>query len=141
LFQGRSSGDTGRGGPGSVDPSGITPDVLRAFLAAVATGRSGTSDDLDEDDEDYDPEQDDDDQDVWFYPTRTQSWVPPVTTEPQEPGSKLLNSGEFGYIGPKRRARPNHTNVVRAILNAASKPASTYVPTEETTTVCYLTIS
>ena len=49
MFQGNSSGDTGSGGHGSLDLSGVTPDVLRAFLAAVATGRSGTADDLDED--------------------------------------------------------------------------------------------
>ena len=141
MFQGNSSGDTGSGGHGSLDLSGVTPDVLRAFLAAVATGRSGTADDLDEDDEDYDPEQDDDDQDGWFHPTRTQSWVPPVAIEAQEAGLKLLNSGEFGYIGPKHRAWPNNANTVKAILNAASRPSSTYVPTEETTTVCYFTVS
>lgn len=119
---------------GSSDLSGMTPDVLRALMAAVANGTSAAGDD--EDDGDYDPEEDDDDGDDWLYPSiSTRAWVPPVTTEPQEAGEKLLAGGEFGYVGPKCRARPNHANVTRAILNAASKPCSTYTPKEELTTV------
>lgn len=106
-------------------------------MAAVANGASGAGDD-DEDDEDYDPEEDDDDDgDAWYYPgvSSRRTWVPPVTTEPQEAGVKLLNSGEFGYVGPKHRARPNHANVAKAILSAASKPSSSFTPKEELTTV------
>lgn len=105
-------------------------------MAAVVNGSSGAGDE-DEDDGDYNPEEDDDDDgDDWFYQgTTTRAWSPPATTEPQETGLQLLAGGEFGYVGPKHRARPNHANVTRALLDAASKPSSSYTPKEEFTTV------
>lgn len=129
MFQEDSSGISGSGDLERLGIPGITPDVFRAFIGALARERSGGDDEEDEDD---------DDEDDWYYPTTARPWVPPVTTEPQEPGVKLLNGGEFGYVSSKHRAHPNHANVTRAILNAANKPSSKYTPVEETTTVRYL---
>jgi WD repeat-containing protein 23 len=107
-------------------------------LLANRNAAANLLDDDNEDDE-YVPDDDDDEDEDDFmtrrrYMSRRQrQWIPPAT-EPQAAGVELLNSGDFGYLGPKHKAKPNLSNVTRSILGAASKPPS-YVSGEEIKTV------
>lgn len=118
--------------PSGISLSGISPTDLRTLLG---TSRLASFDDNDED-EDYEDEDDEDyvPENIWTgYLGRSAPavpWNPPVTTEPQAAGTELLNSGDFGYVGSKHRARSNYANVTRAILDRAIKPPS-FVPRED----------
>lgn len=111
----------------------ITLSDLRQYLAATQTLASQDPNSLDENES-----EDDEDEEIsdWYYPRQTaRPWTPPVTEEPQDEGVRLLNSGNYGYIGPKRRAKSNYSNTTKAILNAATKsPSSASAYREETQT-------
>ena len=116
--------------------SSVSLSDLRALLSARNAAASLLDDN--EDDEYVPDDDEDDDTDNYFTRRRQMSqrqkqWIPPVT-EPQAAGVELLNSGDFGYLGPKHRGKPNFSNVTKSILGAASKPPS-YVPAEEIKTV------
>ena len=90
-------------GRGGVEVSDKDID-LAALLALTVqehdAGGHADADVQDEDDEDYETEYS-----YWGRPyARTPKWFPPVTT-PQEAGTKLLMSGEFGRIGVEARSR------------------------------------
>ncbi|KAJ2918358.1 hypothetical protein MD484_g2045, partial [Candolleomyces efflorescens] len=136
LFELRGH-DQQQGSEGEAAPlSGFSLHDLRALLAN-RNAAANLFDDDNEDDE-YVPDDDDDDDEGDFmtrrrYMSRRQrQWIPPAT-EPQAAGLELLNSGDFGYLAPKHRAKANLSNVTRSILGAASKPPS-YVSGEETKT-------
>ncbi|RXW19331.1 hypothetical protein EST38_g6521 [Candolleomyces aberdarensis] len=112
--------------------SGVSLGNLRTLLLnrnATTNLRDDTEDD------EYVPDDDDDDDEDGYltrrrYMSRRQKqWIPSVT-EPQAAGVELLNSGDFGCLGPKHKGKPNLSNVTKSILGAASKPPS-YVPGEE----------
>ncbi|KAG6897966.1 hypothetical protein C0992_008356 [Termitomyces sp. T32_za158] len=88
-------------------------------------GRSGAVRGLALDDPDEDEEDDDDDDgDDYYGPSGAAvgaSWKGPKTTEPQEQGVELLNSGDFGRVGSKARTRRNYLNLANLVLNQSRR--------------------
>ena len=98
--------------------------------STVEDSGPGIQGDDDEDDEDYEVEYTGS---YWGRPSATTpKWFPPVTT-PQEAGTKLLMSGEFGRIGVEARSRKGSANFSKAILSSRSKLRQT--PRQDITSV------
>jgi len=86
------------------------------------------NDDDDDDDDDYEMEYS-----YWGRPfAKTPKWFTPMTA-PQEPGVKLLMSGEFGRVGAQTGARKGSANFSKAILSGRSKLRQT--PKQDITNV------
>lgn len=128
--------DNQRGSEG--EGTALSSISLADLQALLSSRNSSASLFEDDDDDEYIPDDDDEDLDYLgrrrAMSRRQKQWVPPAT-EPQAAGVKLLNSGDFGYLGPKHRAKPNISNVTKSILGAASRPPH-YVPSEDIKTVC-----
>lgn len=96
--------------------------------STVEDSEVGSQGDDDEDDEEYEIESG-----YWGRPfARTPKWFPPVTA-PQEAGTKLLMSGEFGRIGVEARSHKGSSNFSKAILSSRSKLRQT--PKQDITNV------
>lgn len=113
---------------------GISIRDLAALLGSRTVPLSLTDD---EDDGDY--ISDNDDEEDYYYSHRVSSnnqrqWFPAVT-EPQEAGVQLLQSGEFGPVAQKYRAKTNPGNVNRTLLRSAIHPLR-QIPRQEVMSVC-----
>lgn len=95
---------------------------ISRWLNALGRGGDPAFHDTDEDEED----DEDDDYDYHHYaPFGTvvgAPWKGPETTEPQNEGVELLNSGDFGRVGNKARTRRNCINLANLILNRSRHP-------------------
>ncbi|KAK1229780.1 hypothetical protein PQX77_001690 [Marasmius sp. AFHP31] len=83
----------------------------------------------DDEDEEQNGDEDEDDameEDEWYSspPANTaRTWSKPHTS-PQEAGVRLLNSGDFGRVEPKLKARgsPKNVNIARVVSSRLSRP-------------------
>ncbi|KAG5639568.1 hypothetical protein H0H81_012239 [Sphagnurus paluster] len=115
-----SYGAPQREGARAIRLNGINIHEISRLLNTVGASRQL---ELDEDD---DPEDDDDEEDDDFYhafrSSGEEQWTGPKITEPQQAGVELLNSGDFGRVENKLRARRNDVNIARLILNRTKRP-------------------
>lgn len=109
----------------TISLSGISlQDLSRLLGGAPRTGGAlapqEAHDDPDEEPDDDDDEYEDDDD---YQPNHaSRRYVFPAVTEPQEAGVQLINSGDFGRIAPKIRARRESTNLAKRIFNRPQNP-------------------
>ncbi|KAG6919041.1 hypothetical protein DXG01_009751 [Tephrocybe rancida] len=130
LFAMQAGGGPQAPGDGSTQNNSFTrislQDISR-LLNAVGRGNAlrGLAALNDPDDDEQDEEDDEDGDDDYYYSfnaAATAPWKGPETTEPQQAGVELLNSGEFGRVGAKARIRRNDINLTKLILNRARRP-------------------
>ena len=104
-----------------VSLSGIDLRDLTRYVAIRGlrgTNRREEEEEEEDEDEEYDPEGYDLDQDNHVS---GHQWFPPVK-EAQKEGEELLHSGDFGRVGIKIRSRANNGNLVKSVLNQATRP-------------------
>ncbi|KAJ8084592.1 hypothetical protein PM082_003365 [Marasmius tenuissimus] len=106
--------------------------MAQLLLGNSGNGLGGYRIQLQDDDEDEEQnnDMDDDDDDAmdedWYSPppsNTSRSWSKPHSS-PQEAGVKLLNSGDFGRVEPKLKARgsPRNVNIARVVSSRLSRP-------------------
>ncbi|KAF9270723.1 WD40 repeat-like protein [Marasmius fiardii PR-910] len=85
--------------------------------------RTIDDDEDNEDDGDWVDEDDAMEEDDWSSTRTARTWIPPHS-QPQQAGIDLLNSGEFGRVDPKVKARrnPRNVNIAKVISSRLSKP-------------------
>lgn len=116
------------GGPSGRGEGGLTLQDLNNLLAF--RGGPIQTDFIDEDEID-DGEYIENNDDSYYYaanPSR-QNYFDEVKT-PQEPGLKLLRSGDFGRVSPKIRSRHGHLNLASHIYNRVNQ-SQTHQPRED----------
>jgi len=117
-MQSSGSPTANRGGPRTINLTGITLQDLGRLLNTV--GRSARI--LEED------EVTDEDEDGFSHPSHPapHQWYKPAT-EPQKAGVELINSGDFGRVANRARVRRNDVNLAKFLINRPRRPQpSTY---------------
>ncbi|KAF7347354.1 WD-REPEATS-REGION domain-containing protein [Mycena venus] len=110
--QAASGGSTVVGG---IDLRGITLDDLNRLLRATEEPEAEATEGGEEDEEDSE-----DEYYRAFRNTGHAAYFNKVT-RPQEPGVRLIHSGDFGRVGPKIKSRRKDLNIAKQLRNRASQ--------------------
>ncbi|KAF5385331.1 hypothetical protein D9615_001190 [Tricholomella constricta] len=115
------------GGERTISLSGVNLHDLSRLLGSVSASRGGAGAYLfnEEDDDDEDEEDEDDNYFNAFRAAAREQWTGPKITEPQQAGVELLNSGDFGRVANKLRARRNDVNIAKFLFNRGKRPQLT----------------
>ncbi|KAF8079014.1 WD40-repeat-containing domain protein [Lyophyllum atratum] len=112
-----------RDGQQTISLSGINLHDLTRLLGSAGV-RGGRLQDFALQEEDPDEDEDEDEDDNYYNAYRASAhvqWTGPKTTEPQQAGVELLDSGDFGRVAHKLRSRRNDINIAKLILNRAQR--------------------
>lgn len=113
-------------GQRTISLSGVSlQDLSRIIGSARGGAQTGRYTFVSNVGEEDDFEDDDDDEEGDYFgatPTYArEAWKGPKITEPQQAGVELLNSGDFGRVANKTRARRNDANLAKLIFKRATE--------------------
>lgn len=136
-----ANGQTQISGIGLVELSRLLGSASASFgLQSGARGQTRVTIEDDDNDEDYvDEEEEEEEEESTYYGSQQrtpQQWFPPIK-EPQEAGTKLLLSGEYGRMGARVGSTDARVDITRLLRERGTRARPSNYK-EDVTSVSYL---